>query len=196
VNLSLSRAKGSVSESDAKSKVERAATADPGNKNHNGRLNRIFEKTSVMEKALAKPPKPSKKLVTWLEESEYNKKNELRGGLKNRNVALRNGRNKAEASVETLEKKVAKVEEDVVASSIAVEECYGGYCAKIVQDMTSLREAYEHNVNSIVGLYAPIGDGASSADDFLRLRWLHCLKYLPAQTKISRLLRSKVPCTW
>jgi hypothetical protein len=34
--------------------------------------------------------------------------------------------------------------------------------------MTSLREAYKRNVNSIGGLCAPMGDEASLVDDFLR----------------------------
>jgi FtsZ-binding cell division protein ZapB len=96
----------------------------------------------------------SSETLTTLQ-SKFKEKDKMCEHLKCRNVALCNEKNEARDNIETLQKKLAKIEEDAAASSTVTKEHFKGYCDKIVQDMTSLHEAYECNVNSIGGLSRP-----------------------------------------
>jgi hypothetical protein len=97
-------------------------------------------------------------------------KNGLCEGLKSHNVALHNEHNEARDNDKAFELKLAKLETDAAASSAAAGKHFEDYCTKTAEDTASLREAYERSIDSLGGIYAPIGDGAPSADDYLR--WL------------------------
>jgi hypothetical protein len=67
-----------------------------------------------------------------------------------------------------LEEKLAKVEEDAAANSVAAEKRYRAYCAMVRKDVASLYESYEVAVNGIGGLCSPIDGTSSSLEDYLR----------------------------
>jgi hypothetical protein len=91
-------------------------------------------------------------------------------------VALRDERNAAKVNVVDVEEKLAKVGNDVSASSAAVEKRYEAYQAEVKKGLALLRKSYEAGVNGIGGWCTRLPRQKISCAGS-RLKWLHCPRF-------------------
>jgi hypothetical protein len=77
-----------------------------------------------------------------------------------------------------LEVKHASIEARTVDDAATAEKCHVSFRAEITKDLAGLHNAYEHNIQSLGGIYTPSSNGTPSVEDCIW--WLTVeVGYLP-----------------